>query len=88
MIPNASEKYQVTAGGGHAPRWSRSGEIFWVDASQRLTVTAVVTTPEFRIGASETLFPVNQPEVTNPQYPVRAQSTPMTLVVNWHERLD
>ena len=71
-----------------------------MDPSQRLTVAAVATAPAFRIGASETLFPVGQPELTVPRYdlmpdgdvlviaPVQAQSKPLTLIVNWHERIE
>jgi len=99
-FPPTGEKHQISSSGAHAPRWSRGGEIFWVDPSNHLTVTAVATTPAFRIGASETLFPIDQPGFVIPRYdampdgnvlviaPVRAQSKPMTLVVNWRKRVE
>ena len=96
-FPPTGEKHQMSTAGGMAPRWSRSGEIFWVDPNNRLNAAAVTTTPAFRAGAPVTLFPVEQFSLQ--QYdampdgtfvvnaPVR-QSKPMTLVVNWQRRLE
>jgi Tol biopolymer transport system component len=99
-FPPTGAKYQVTTAGGMTPRWSRRGEIFWVDPENRLNVAAVVTGKDFRAAAPAVLFPIRQPDNITPQYDVMpdsnllvnalvpSQPKPMTLVVNWWRRFE
>lgn len=59
-FPNTSDgKWQVSTGGGRAPLWAHSGqELFYVSASDEMTVAEVVTTRDFRVGERRVLFRV------------------------------
>jgi eukaryotic-like serine/threonine-protein kinase len=61
-FPNAQDgKWQVSAGGGLNPRWSRSGtEIFYVNAEGMMSVAEVSTTAGFRVGARSSLFNLDE----------------------------
>jgi Tol biopolymer transport system component len=99
-FPPTGAKYQISTNGGVTARWSRHGEIFWVDANNRLTLAVVATTPSFQVSPPATLFPIDQLDPYSPQYDVGPDGTivvntlvqgegkPMTLVVNWQKRLE
>jgi serine/threonine-protein kinase len=57
-FPNAQDgKWQVSAGGGLNPRWSRNGnEIFYVSADGTMSVAEVSTRAGFRVGQRSGLF--------------------------------
>jgi Tol biopolymer transport system component len=54
-FPKGAEKWQISSNGGLAPRWSRSGEIFYVEQRKLMAVT-VTTNPAFSAGAPVALF--------------------------------
>ena len=98
-FPPTGAKYQVSTNGGVTARWSRRGEIFWVDPDLRLNVAAISTEP-FRIGLPSVLFPIDQRNNSAWQYDVfpdghilvnqtvPTQGKPMTLLVNWTRRFE
>lgn len=57
-FPNVKDdKVTVSVGGGVMPLWSHGGgEIFYVDAENRMTVATVETDPTFRVTARAALF--------------------------------
>ncbi|HYC89416.1 MAG TPA: protein kinase [Thermoanaerobaculia bacterium] len=98
-FPMTGAKEQVSSAGGSAPHWSRTGRLSWVAGNSRLTVVSTATSPSFRATRPEALFPVDHIAFW-PQYDLmpdgtfltnvllRGQAKPMTVVVNWTERLD
>jgi Tol biopolymer transport system component len=70
-LDGGGEHVQVSLDGGAEPVWSRTGgEIFYrrqASATEaELVAAAVTTTPEFRVTARTTLFPVALMEVSQP----------------------
>jgi serine/threonine-protein kinase len=73
-FPNAEDgKWTVSIGGGVMPLWSHGGgEIFYVDATEAMTVATVETDPSFRVTGRTTLFdlPPNLLFRQGEQYPL------------------
>ncbi len=61
-FPNANDgKWQVSAGGGLNPRWSRRGtEIFYISADGMMSVAEVSTQGGFRVGQRSSLFDLDE----------------------------
>ncbi len=61
-FPNANDgKWQVSAGGGLNPRWSRNGrEIFYITTDGLMSVAEVSTQAGFRVGQRSGLFDVDE----------------------------
>jgi Tol biopolymer transport system component len=61
-FPNAQDgKWQVSAGGGINPRWSRNGnEIFYVNGDGEMSVAEVSTSGGFRVGVRSSLFDLDE----------------------------
>jgi eukaryotic-like serine/threonine-protein kinase len=61
-FPNAEDgKWQVSAGGGLNPRWSRGGgEIFFITTDGQMSVAEVSTQGGFRVGQRSTLFNLDE----------------------------
>jgi eukaryotic-like serine/threonine-protein kinase len=89
-------KYQVSTAGAYIPRFSRSGEFFFVTMGNRLMVGQIGKQPNFQIGAVRPLFQLDLPNFAGPSYDVSAdgqrivvltadhtKSTSITLVTNW-----
>ena len=97
-FPPTGAKYQVSTDGGITPRWTRTGEIAWVDLGNRLCVAKVETTPSFRAAPAEVLFPIDQRDIFTPEFdaaadgnflvntPLPVPPPPMKLLVNWQRR--
>ncbi|HXG57647.1 MAG TPA: protein kinase, partial [Thermoanaerobaculia bacterium] len=97
-FPPNGAKYQVSTGGGFTPRWSRSGEIFFVSPDNRIQSVRVETTPSFRGGVPQPLFSVDPRDTRWAQYDVapdgtilvnalRREPRPLTLLVEWWRRV-
>jgi eukaryotic-like serine/threonine-protein kinase len=98
-FPPDGTKHQVSTNGGVTPRWAREGEIVWVDLANQLNAVKVATSPPFRTGTPETLFPVQQQHLFFHEFDagpdgtfvvnerVRTAPKPLTLLVNWQQRL-
>ena len=61
-FPNANDgKWQVSAGGGLNPVWSRRGnEIFYISTDGLMSVAEVSTQGGFRVGQRSSLFNVDE----------------------------
>ena len=94
----AGGKWQISTGGGGAPRWSRDGrELFYLGAGGRLMAAPVKTGAAFEKGAPRELFLVGLRRTNIPQYDpfpdgqrfianavvTEKTSPPLTLVQNW-----
>jgi Tol biopolymer transport system component len=67
-FPGGTEKRQVSAEGGTAPRWRRDGqEIFWING-QKVMAAGVKDGAEFAAGAAEELFEVESLMSPSPQF--------------------
>jgi serine/threonine-protein kinase len=100
-FPTGTGRWQVSAGGGGEPRWSRSGrEIFYL-ASGRLMVAEARSGPAFAVGTRETLFPTT-PYQVNPNHAAydvlpgdqsfvfvktASETQRFILALNWFEEL-
>jgi eukaryotic-like serine/threonine-protein kinase len=50
-------KWQISAKGGHYPRWRRDGrEIYYLDPDRQIVAVSVTTERKFEVGKSTTLF--------------------------------
>jgi Tol biopolymer transport system component len=98
VIPFLSEgaKYQVSTTGAYIPRFSRSGEFFFVTMGNRLMVGQISKQASFRIDAIRPLFQLDLPNFAGPSYDVspdgqrfvvltadHTKSTSITLLTNW-----
>jgi hypothetical protein len=94
----AGGKWQVSAGGGSAPRWSRSSrELFYLGTGGRLMAVPVKTAGTFEKGTPHELFTLQVRRTNMPQYDpfpdgqsfvanvvvTETGSTPLTLVQDW-----
>ncbi len=94
----AGGKWQISAGGGSQPRWSRDGrELFYLAEGFRLTSVSVKTGAAFEKGTPHELFTLQSRRTNIPQYDpfpdgqkfivnavvTEKASTPLTLVQNW-----
>jgi eukaryotic-like serine/threonine-protein kinase len=93
-------KYQVSTTGAYIPRFSRSGEFFFVTMGSRLMVGQIARQGSFRLDASRPLFQLDLPNFAGPSYDVTAdgqrfvvltadhtKSTSITLLTNWPSEL-
>ncbi|MCM3875676.1 MAG: serine/threonine-protein kinase [Thermoanaerobaculia bacterium] len=98
----AGGKWQISAGGGSQPRWSRDGrELFYLAEGFRLTAVSVKTGSAFEKGTPHELFTLQSRRTNIPQYDpfpdgqrfvvntvvTEKASTPLTLVQNWTARV-
>jgi Tol biopolymer transport system component len=101
-FPGPGGKWQVSSGGGVSPVWRRDGREITFAARDGAIMAAPVTTEgnRFAVGAARQLFranaggPRNFYDVTPDMRflvnaaPERSDTTPITLVVNWHAELE
>ena len=93
-------KYQVSTAGAYIPRFSRSGEFFFVTMGNRLMVGQIGEQPNFQVDAIRPLFQLDLPNFAGPSYDVSSdgqrivvltadhtKSTSITLVTNWPSAL-
>ena len=60
-FPRPGERWQVSTGGGHGPRWRRDGkEMFYVSADGQIMAVEIRTQPEFAASIPRRLFPSPQ----------------------------
>lgn len=60
QFPDGSRKWQVSSGGGNAPRWSHDGkELFFISSDENLMSVPVTGGTDFEIAAPRTLFQLN-----------------------------
>jgi Tol biopolymer transport system component len=71
-FPNGTNKWQISANGGTAPRWAKSGnEIFYAER-RKLMAVSVSTRPAFSPRAPEPLFEKRSLQSMDAQYDVSA----------------
>jgi len=64
-------KWQISTGGGWAPRWRRDGrELFYTSGSTIMAVAVVPDAPSFEAGAPQALFDVRMPEQPSHRFDV------------------
>jgi dipeptidyl aminopeptidase/acylaminoacyl peptidase len=100
-FPGPGGKFQISSSGGNFPRWRRDGrEIFYVAGDRKLVAADVETSPAFRVGAPQPLFPT-RPRGVGAVYDASSDgqkflvanltseeaSPPITLVLNWTAEL-
>jgi serine/threonine-protein kinase len=66
-FPPTGVRYQVTAGGGTAPVWSRDGRKIYYVLGNRLMAATIRTSPAFQVTAREPMFQGNY-QVSNPPH--------------------
>jgi serine/threonine protein kinase/Tol biopolymer transport system component len=73
-FPEADARIRVSGAGGDQPLWSRSGELFYVSADDKLMAVPVATRPRLQIGTPAALFELRlAPSATdNPRYGLSA----------------
>jgi Tol biopolymer transport system component len=101
-FPNGGAKTQVSTGGGQTPRWSASGEIFYL-AGPRVVAVRVTTKPTLTVAAPQVLFTSTSFVTNNNPFDVAADgqrllmikeddrsaaSTRIDLVQNWGQELN
>ncbi len=94
----AGERWQVSAGGGRMPTWSRDGkEMFYLGADGKLMAVDVKTAPSFATGRPVALFDARMKVSPDRQYDVSPDgqrflvrqpladqvAAPMTVVLDW-----
>ena len=95
-FPGPGGKWQISPGGGDWPRWSRSGEIYYVAPDERTIMAVSVngTGSSFEVGPAKALF--EAPRTVAYHYdatsdgqrfliirPEQATQIPITVVTNW-----
>ncbi len=55
-LEGGSNRRQITNGGGSSPRWSRRGELFYMDGQRSLVAARVRTAPTFAVTQVQKLF--------------------------------
>ena len=97
---SAGGRWQISASGGHSPRWRRDGkEIFYLSPyNQMMAVGVEERGNSIEVQTAQPLFRANVAAFFSP-YDVtpdgkkfvintsNVQNTPLTLVVNWTARL-
>ncbi len=85
-FPGGTNHWQISTGGGIAPRWNRNGEIFYVERT-RLMAVKVATRPAFTHAVAAGLFEKPLLRLVNaggvivfPQYDVSADGTRFVIL--------
>jgi Tol biopolymer transport system component len=100
-FPPTGARWQISTTGGVSPRWRADGrELFYVAADGRLMAVAVTPGPTFRWSAPQALFETIFRGGTYAPFavsrdgqrflmntPSRIDAAPITVIVNWPERV-
>jgi hypothetical protein len=101
-FPGREGRWQISSGGGAAPRWRQDGrEIFYVAPDRRIHSVEIRPGEAFEAGAPRPLFATQIARMPSPFYDVTAdgqrflvtefvrteEPEPITLVVDWPESL-
>jgi serine/threonine protein kinase/Tol biopolymer transport system component len=99
-FPSGAAKYQVSTMGSWLPRFSKTGELFYVTMGNRLMAAKLSGQSNFHIDSVTPLFQLDLPNFTDPSYDVtadgqrfvvitadRTKSSSISLLTNWPAEL-
>jgi Tol biopolymer transport system component len=99
-FPSGAAKYQVSTMGSWLPRFSKTGELFYVTMGNRLMAAKLSKQSNFHIDSVTPLFQLDLPNFTDPSYDVtadgqrfvvitadRTKSSSISLLTNWPAEL-